>query len=138
MVFLHQGVAIIALKIVGQHRQGTSGLFCQVVQPPRELLEAGLALETKGVLLHFGFGHHQVGDVSSVLLSTFDVEEDVEGWWGGFILGWCHLHEAAVTLNVHLLLAGRTWGIPAAVFLPLLSPPQQFQTPRTFLAALAD
>ena len=28
VVFLHQGVAIIALKIVGQHRQGTSGLFC--------------------------------------------------------------------------------------------------------------
>ena len=85
----------------------------------------------KGVVLHFGFGHHQVGDVLSVLLSTFDVEEDVEGLWGGLLLllGWCHLDEAAVALNVHLLLAGRTWGIPAAVFLPLLSPPQQFQTP---------
>ena len=79
VVFLHQGVAIIALKIVGQHRQGTSGLFCQVVQPRGELLEAGLALETERVLLHFGFGHHQVRDVLSILLSTFDVEEDVEG-----------------------------------------------------------
>ena len=67
VVFLHQGVAIIALKIVGQHCQGTDGLFRQVVQPHRELLEAGLTLETKG-------------DVLSVLLSTFDVEEDVEGW----------------------------------------------------------
>ena len=28
VVFLHQGVAIIALKSVGQHRQGKSGLFC--------------------------------------------------------------------------------------------------------------
>ena len=129
VVFLHQGVAIIALKIVGQHRQGTSGLFCQVVQPRGELLGAGLALEMKGVLLHFGFGHHQVGDVLSVHLSTFDVEEDVEGWWGGFILEWCHLHETAVALNLHLLLAGRTGGIPAAVFLPLFSPPQQFETP---------
>ena len=41
-------------------------------------------------------------------------------------------------LNLHLLLAGRTGGIPAAVFLPLLSPPQQFKTPRTFIATLAD
>ena len=124
VVFLHQGVAIIALKIVGQHRQGTSGLFCQVVQPRGELLGAGLALETKGLLLHFGFGHHQVRNVLSVLLSTFNVEEDVEGWWGGFILGWgCHLHETAVALNLHVLLAGRTEGIPAAVFLPLFSPP---------------
>ena len=139
VLFLHERVAIIALKIVGQHRQGTSGLFCQVVEPRGELLEAGLALETEGVILHFRFGHHQVRDVLSVLLSTFDVEEDVEGLWGGvLLLGWCHLDEAAVGLNVHLLLAGRTWGIPAAVFLPLLSPPQQFQTPRTFLAALAD
>ena len=139
VVFLHQGVAIIALKIVGQHRQGTFGLFCQVVQPGGELLEAGLALETKGLLLHFGFGHHQVRDVLSVLLSTFDVEEDVEGCWGGLILGWwCHLHETAVALHLHVLLAGRTGGIPAAMFLPLLSPPQQFKTPRTFLAALAD
>ena len=48
VVFLHQGVAIIALKIVGQHRQGTSCLFRQVVQPRGELLEAGLALETEG------------------------------------------------------------------------------------------
>ena len=86
VVFLHQGVAIIALKIVGQHRQGTSCLFRQVVQPRCELLEAGLALETEGVLLHFGFGHHQVGDVLSVLLSTFDVEKDVEGSWGGVLL----------------------------------------------------
>ena len=70
--------------------------------------------------------------------STFDVEEDVEGCWGGIILGWCHLHEAAVALNLHMLLAGRTEGIPAAVFLPLFLPPQQFKTPRTFLAALAD
>ena len=139
VVFLHEGVAIIALKIVGQHRQGTSGLFRQVIQPRGELLEAGLALETEGVILHFGFGHHQVGDVLSVLLSTFDVEEDVEGLWGGvLLLGWCHLDEAAMSLNVHLLLAGRTWGIPAAVFLPLLSPPQQFETPRTFLSALTD
>ena len=138
VVFFHQGVAIIALKIVGQHRQGTSGLFCQVVQPHGELLEASLALETEGVLLHFGFGHHQVRDVLSILLSTFDVEEDVEGCWGGFILGWCHLHEAAMALNLHVLLAGRTGGIPTAVFLPLFSPPQQFKTPRTFLPALAD
>ena len=139
VVFLHEGVAIIALKIVGQHRQGTSGLFRQVIQPRGELLEAGLALETEGVILHFGFGHHQVGDVLSVLLSNFDVEDDVEGLWGGvLLLGWCHLDEAAMSLNVHLLLAGRTWGIPAAVFLPLLSPPQQFETPRTFLSALTD
>ena len=123
VVFLHQGVAIIALKIVGQHRQGTSGLFCQVVQPRGELLEASLALETKRLHLHFGFGHHQVRDVLSILLSTFAVEEDVEGCLGGFILGWCHLHEAAVALNLHVLLAGRTGGIPAAVFLPLFSPP---------------
>ena len=130
VVFLHERVAIIALKIVGQHRQGTSGLFRQVVEPRGELLEAGLALETEGVILHFGFGHHQVRDVLSVLLSTFDVEEDVEGLWGGFLLlGWCHLDEAAMALNVHLLLAGRAWGIPAAVFLPLLSHPQQFETP---------
>ena len=128
VVFLHQGVAIIALKIVGQHRQGTSGLFCQVVQPRGELLEAVLALETKGLLLHFGFGHHQFRNVLSVLLSTFDVEEDVEGWWGGFILGWCHLHEPVVALNLHWLLAGRTGGIPATVFHPLFSPPQQFET----------
>ena len=102
-------------------------------------MEAGLALETEGVILHFGFGHHQVRDVLSVLLSTFDVEKDVEGLWGGvLLLGWCHLDEAAVGLNVHLLLAGRTGGIPEVVFLPLWSPPQQFQTPRTFLAALAD
>ena len=141
MVFLHEGVAIIPLKIVGQHRQGTSGLFCQVIEPCGELLEAGLALETKGVILHFRFGHHQVGVVLSVLLLTFDVEEDVEGLWGGvLVLGWwwCHLDEAAVGLNVHHLLTGRTWGIPTVVFLPLLSPPQQFETPRTFLAALAD
>ena len=129
VVFLHQGVAIIALKIVGQHRQGTFGLFCQVVQPGGELLETGLALETKGLLLHFGFGHHQVRNVLSILLSTFDVKEDVEGCWGGFILGWCHLHEAAVALNLHVLLAGRTGGIPAAVFLTLFSSPQQFQAP---------
>ena len=129
VVFLHQGVAIIALKIVGQHRQATSGLFRQVVQPRGELLEAGLALETEGVLLHFGFGHHQVRNVL-FLLSTFDIEEDVEGWWGTvLLLGWCHLDEAAVALNLHLLLAGRTGGIPAAVFLPLFSPPQQFKTP---------
>ena len=38
VLFLHERVAIIALKIVGQHRQGTSGLFCQVVQPRGELL----------------------------------------------------------------------------------------------------
>ena len=102
-------------------------------------MEAGLARETKGVILHLGFGHHQVGDVLSVLLSTFDVEKDVEGSWGGvLLLGWCHLDEAAVALNLHLLLAGRTWGIPAAVFFPLLSLPQQFETPRTFLAALTD
>ena len=127
VVFLHEGVAIIPLKIVGQHRQGTSGLFRQVVEPRGELLEAGLALETKGVILQFRFGHHQVGDVLSVLLSTFNVEEDVEGSWGGvLVLGWwwwCHLDEAAVGLNVHHLLTGRTWGIPTAVFLPLLSPP---------------
>ena len=109
VVFLHERVAIIPLKIVGQHRQGTSGLFRQVVEPRCELLEAGLALEMEGVILHFGFGHHQVGDVLSVLLSTFDVEEDVEGSWGGvLVLRWCHLDEAAVGLNVHLLLAGRT------------------------------
>ena len=87
VVFLHQGVAIIALKIVGQHRQGTFGLFCQVVQPGGELLETGLALETEGLLLHFGFGYHQVRDVLSVLLSTFDVEEDVEGGGVGILLG---------------------------------------------------
>ena len=86
VVFLHEGVAIIALKIVGQHRQETSGLFRQVIQPRCELLEAGLALETKGVILHLGFGHHQVGEVLSVLLSTFDVEKDVEGSWGGVLL----------------------------------------------------
>ena len=73
------------------------------VEPRGELLEAGLALETEGVILHFGFGHHQVGDVLSVLLSTFNVKEDVEGSWGGvLLLGWCHLDEAAVGLNVHL------------------------------------
>ena len=48
------------------------------------------------------------------------------------------MHEATVALNLHVLLAGRTGGIPTAVFLPLFSPPQQFKTPRTFLAALAD
>ena len=75
----------------------------------------------------------------SVLLSTFDVEEDVEGSWGiVLLLGWCHLDEIAVGLNVHLFLTGRTWGIPTTVFLPLLSPPQKFETPRTFFAALAD
>ena len=57
VVFLHEGVAIIPLKIVGQHRQGTSGLFRQVIESRGELLEAGLALETEGVILHFGFGH---------------------------------------------------------------------------------
>ena len=82
VVFLHEGVSIKALKNVGQHRQGTSSFFRQVVEPRGELLEAGLALETEGVILHFGFGHHQVGDVLSVLLSIFDVEEDVEGSWG--------------------------------------------------------
>ena len=144
VVFLHKGIAVIPLKIVGQHHQGTSGLFRQVIEPRGELLDAGLALETKGVILQFCFGHHQVGDVLSVILLTFNVEEDVEGSWGGIlvlILGWwwwCHLDEAAVGLNVHHLLTGRTWGIPNAVFLPLLSPPQQFETPRTLLAALAD
>ena len=142
VVFLQEGVAVIPLKIVGQHRQGTSGIFRQVIQPRGELLKPGLALETEGVILHFRFGHHKIGDVLSVLLLTFGVEKDVEGSWGGVIvlvLGWrCHLDEAAVGLNVHLLLTGRTLGIPAAVFLPLFSPPQQFETPRTLLAALAD
>ena len=91
VVFLQEGVAVIPLKIVGQHRQGTSGLFRQVIQPRGELLKAGLALETEGVILHFRFGHHKIGDVLSVLLSTFDVEKDVKGSWGGVIvlvLGW--------------------------------------------------
>ena len=52
VVFLHEGVANIPLKIVGQQPQGTSGLFCQLVEPRGELLEAGLALETEGVILH--------------------------------------------------------------------------------------
>ena len=43
-----------------------------------------------------------------------------------------------MALHLHLLLAGRTGGIPTAMFLPLLSSPQQFKAPRTFLAALAD
>ena len=88
VVFLHEGVAIIPLKIVGLHRQGTSGLFRQVVEPRGELLEAGLALETEGVIIHFGFGHQQVGDVLFVLLSTFDVKEDVEGSWCGGVRSW--------------------------------------------------
>ena len=92
-----------------------------------------LTLETKGFILHFGFGHHQVGDVLSVLLSTFDVEEDVEGSWGVLLGWWCHLDEAAVGLNVHHLLIGRTLGIPTAVFLPLFSILQQFKTPKHFL-----
>ena len=118
VVFLHKGVAVIPLKIEGQHRQGTSAFFRQVIEPCGELLEAGLALETKGVILHFGLGHHQVGDVFSVLLSTFDVEKDMEGSWGVVLLlllrWWCHLDEAAVGLNVQLLLTGR----PPSLFAP--------------------
>ena len=48
VVFLHEGVAIIALKIVGQHRQGTSGLFRQVIQPRGELLEGVSPWKRKG------------------------------------------------------------------------------------------
>ena len=107
------------------------------VEPRGELLEAGLALETEGVILHFGFGHHQVGDVLSVLLSTFNVKEDVEGSWGGvLLLGWCHLDEAAVGLNVHLQ-AGHG-ADPQRCSSLSCRPRNSLKHPETFLAALAD
>ena len=138
VVFIHHRVAVIPLKIVGQHREGTFGVLGQVIQPQSKVPNAHLAPEMEGSFLLLGLGHHQTGDVLSILLSTLDVEEDVERLVF-FLLGWRrHLDVEAVGSNLHLLPTGRTRSIPTLMFLPLFSSPQQLETGGTLFSALAD
>ena len=121
VVFIHHRVAVIPLKIVGQHCEGTFGVLGQVIQPQGKVPIAHLAPEMEGTFLLLGLCHHQIGDVLSILLPTLNVEKDMERLVF-FLLGWRrHLDVAAVGSNLHLLPTGWTWSIPTDVppsFLP--------------------
>ena len=80
IVLMDDKVPIVPLKIMGQHNDLTGIVECQGIQPFQEISDAMVARETHGLVVVFGFGHDEIGNVLFLGLHGFDIKEDMKGW----------------------------------------------------------
>ena len=72
-------VPIVPLEIMGQHMDLTRVVQREGIQPFEEIAVTMFAWETHGVVVVFGFGYEQIGDVLFVGLHGFNVKKHVQG-----------------------------------------------------------
>ena len=63
IVLMNDKVAIVPLEIVSKHVDLSCVIECQGIQPFQEISDAMVARETHGLVIVFGFGHDEIGDV---------------------------------------------------------------------------
>ena len=80
VVLMDDKVPIVPLEIMGQHIDLTGVVQREGIQPFEKISEAMLASETHEVVVVFGFGNEQIGDVLFLGLHGFNVKKHVQGW----------------------------------------------------------
>ena len=83
---------IIALEIMSQDINLAGIMECQGIQPFQEISDAMVAGETHGLVVVFGFGHHEVRDVLFLGLHGFNIKEDMKGWYAVLLVLGCGIH----------------------------------------------
>ena len=86
IVLMNDKVSIIALEIMSQDINLAGIMECQGIQPFQEISDAMVARETHGLVVVFGFGHHEVCDVLFLGLHGFNIKEDMKGWYAVLLL----------------------------------------------------
>ena len=80
VVLMNDKVPIVPLEIMSQQIDLTRVVQREAIQPFEKIAETLLAGETHGVIVVFGFGHDQIGDVLFVGLHGFNVKKHVQRW----------------------------------------------------------
>ena len=80
VVLMDDKVPVVPLEIMGQHIDLTRVVQREGIQPFEKIAETMFASETHGVVVVFGFGHEQIGDVLFVGLHGSNVKKHVQGW----------------------------------------------------------
>jgi len=88
IVLMNDKVAIVTLKIMGKDIDLSGIVECQGIQPFEKISDAMVARETHGVVVVFGFGHDEIGDVLFLGLHDFNIKKHVQGWQVVLLL-WC-------------------------------------------------
>ena len=86
IVLMNDKVAVISLEIMSQDINLAGIMECQGIQPFQEISDAMVARETHGLVVVFGFGHHEVRDVFFLGLHGFNIKEDMKGWYAVLLL----------------------------------------------------
>jgi len=81
MVLMDDKVPIVPLEIMSQHIDLTRVVQREGIQPFEKISETMLAWETNGVVVVFGFGYDQIGDVLFLGLHGLNVKKHVQGWY---------------------------------------------------------
>ena len=80
MSFVDDGITIVALGIMCQHRQGSGSIQGECIEAEDKIAQTHLAEESDGAIVGGRLAHHEIGRVFSVDLHALDVEEYVQGW----------------------------------------------------------
>ena len=91
---MNDKISIISLEIMSQDINLAGIMQCQGIQPFQEISDAMVARETHGLVVVFGFGHHEVRNVLFLGLHGFNIKEDMKGWYAVLLIVFlgCGIH----------------------------------------------
>ena len=75
IVLMNDKVAIVPLEIVSEYIDLSCVMVGQGIQPFQKISDAMVAGETHGLVVVFGFGHDEIGDVLFLGLHGFNIKK---------------------------------------------------------------
>ena len=136
IVLMNDKIAIVPLEIMSEDIDLAGIVVGQGIQPFQKISDAMVARETHGLIVVFGFGHNEIGDVLFLGLHGFNIKKHMQrgqlvvrgGFCGssfplsfvlGLRFGGC-LNKTTMGFPVHVLVAGGTIDIPALMLFNLV------------------
>ena len=75
IVLMNDKIAIVPLEVMSEYIDLAGIVECQGIQPFQEISDAMVAVEAHGLVVVFGFGHDEIGDVFFMGLHGFNVKK---------------------------------------------------------------
>ena len=75
IVLMNDKIAIVPLEVMSEYIDLSGVIVGQGIQPFQEISDAMVAVETHGLVVVFGFGHDEIGDVFFLGLHGFNVKK---------------------------------------------------------------
>jgi len=79
IVLMNHKIPVISLEIVSEYMDLAGIIESQGIQPFEKISNTMFAGETHGVVVVFGFGHDEIGDVLFVGLHGFNIKKHMQG-----------------------------------------------------------